>query len=496
MLREIVQKYLSLRRNDPAWLLLASPKGPLILASLKNLIETSPTGVEFDEAVEKLASVFADHANDSEFDLGEDHPQSARKELRQWLKRGLIVERGGKLLVTDAFQRSLMFLESLEDRTMTSTASRLATVQRAIEILQLQLSTNQADREKSLQARIDVLTQELKSVQAGTFEVLDGAKAQEGIREVYQLAISLQSDFRRVEDSYREADRLLRQRIISENKNRGEVVDELLNGHEQLVDTQEGQVFESFYAQLVKSSELQEMKSHLRAILGNGNTERALERKQKAELQHLVSRLVQESERVIQARARSERDVRGFLKSGLADEQMRVGVLLQEIFQTALELDWQSQQLRRSDSPLPPIAVSLANLSVIERLLFKQVADDQSASLDLETVEADPATMNEEFWAAYRALDRADLFEKTMEHLQTSDSPQTIAGLARSIPPTHDLETLSFWLTMARAAGLALEDGNESIDLANDSGEWTRFHVPAVQINHEAIRNLKLESLE
>ena len=37
--------------------------------------------------------------------------------------------------------------------------------------------------------------------------MLDGLQAEEGIREVYQLAISLHADFRRVEDSYREADR-------------------------------------------------------------------------------------------------------------------------------------------------------------------------------------------------------------------------------------------------------------------------------------------------
>ncbi len=204
-----------------------------------------------------------------------------------------------------------------------------------------------------------MLNQELKAVQAGNFEVLDGSKAEDGIREVYQLAISLPVDFRRVEDSYRDADRILRQRIISENQNRGEIVDELLDGHAQLVQTVEGQVFESFYAQLVKSSELQEMKTRLRAILENDNTDRALARKQKAELRQLVSRLVQESERVIQARVRSEKDVRGFLKSGLADEQMRVGALLQEIFQVALELDWQSQKVRRSDSPLSAANKSL-----------------------------------------------------------------------------------------------------------------------------------------
>lgn len=496
MSREIVQKYISLRRNHSAWLLLASPKGPLILASLKHLIESNPTGVDFDEAVEKLAAAFADHANDSEFDLGSDHHLGARRELRQWLKRGLIVERGGKILATDAFQRCLLFLESLEDRTMTSTASRLATVQRAIEVLESQLNESQSDRERALQVRIELLNQELKSVQAGNFEVLDGSKAEEGIREVYQLAISLPVDFRRVEDSYREADRLLRQRVISENQNRGEIVDELLDGHAQLVQTVEGQVFESFYAQLVKSSELQEMKTRLKAILENDNTDRALGRKQKAELRQLVSRLVQESERVIQARARSERDVRGFLKSGLADEQMRVGALLQEIFQVALELDWQSQKLRRSDSPLPPIAISIANLPVIERLLPKQVGEEAANTLDLEVKEADPNAMDDEFWNAYHALDRTELFRQTLEHLEQLPGQTTIGDLALALPPAHDLETLAFWLAMARQAGIPLEDATETIDLIDDRNERTRFKVPAVKVNFEAVKNLKVESLE
>ena len=109
MARETVSKYISLRRNHPAWSLLASPKGPLILASLKSLIDSSPGGVVLEEAVERLATVFADYANDSEFGLGEDHPLAARREIRQWIKRGLIVERDGKILATDAFQRALLF---------------------------------------------------------------------------------------------------------------------------------------------------------------------------------------------------------------------------------------------------------------------------------------------------------------------------------------------------------------------------------------------------
>jgi hypothetical protein len=321
--------------------------------------------------------------------------------------------------------------------------------------------------------------------------VLDGLQAEEGIREVYQLAISLHADFRRVEDSYREADRMLRQRIISERQNRGQIVDELLSGHEALIETSEGQVFESFYAQLVKSTEIEEMKRRMRSILANDNANRALERKQKADLAQLVPRMLQESERVIQARAKSERDVRGFLKSGLADEHIRVGALLQDIFQAALEIDWQSQKVRRLPVPLPPHAISAGNLPLPERLLVKQIDQIKGGELNLTVSEANPAEMDGELWQALRALDRANLFETTIKHLQASGQPLTIGELAKALPPTHDLETLAYWLAMARQAGVEIDERTETIDLQNDIADWTRFHVPTLELGFEAVKDLE-----
>ncbi|MGE3637379.1 MAG: DUF3375 domain-containing protein [Pirellulales bacterium] len=497
MTRELSQRLTTLRRNHATWLLLASRNGPLILASLKSLIEAQPSGIDFEEAVVRLSSSFADYGNDPEFELGDDYSLSARRELKQWVKRGLVVEREGLLFPTDALQRALHFLDSLEDQAMTSTASRLATVQRAIENLDTQLSANQSSREQFIKARIDLLAKELADVRAGKFEVLDGSHAEEGIREVYQLAISLQADFRRVEDSYREADRALRQRIISEKHNRGEIVDELLGGHQALVQTPEGQVFEAFHQQLIKSAELEQMKIRLRSILSNTNTDRALQRKQRADLRQLVSRLVQDSERVIQARARSERDVRGFLKSGLANEQMRVGALLQDIFQVALEVDWQSQNLRRSPSPLPPLPVAIPNLPLIERLLLKQISQDGGVDLDLTVSVADPTKMDDEFWLAYNALDRAQLFVSTLATLQTLNRPLTLGELVKAIPPTHDLEILAYWLTMARQAGVQLEDWEEAIDLFDDSnGVCTRFHVPGLHLSYAPAAELDSGNLE
>lgn len=497
MTRELSQRYTMLRRNHAAWMLLASRNGPLVLAGLKSLVDAEPSGIAFEEAVEHIASSFAHFANDAEYDLGDDYSLTARRELRQWIKRGLIVERGGVVLHTDALQRALQFLESLEEHSMTSTASRLATVQRAIESLETQLSRSQTSREKLLLTRIEALTSELDAVRAGNFSVLSGQQAEEGIREVYQLAISLQADFRRVEDSYREADRTLRQRIISEKRNRGEIVDELLSGHESLLKTVEGQVFEAFHQQLVKAAELEQMKGQLRSILGNKNTERALHRKQRSDLHQLVSRLVQESERVILARARSERDVRGFIKSGLASEQLRVGALLQDIFQAALEIDWQSQNVRRSPSSLPPIAIAISNLPIIERLQVKQIADDSRKDLDLTVTEANPAEMNDEFWQAFHALDRAQLFELTIEALRAAGQSLSLKELAEALPPTHDLETLAYWLAMARQAGVPIDEHQEVIDLQDGiNGSKTRFHVPVIELSHSIVSALDSGRLE
>ncbi len=497
MNRDLYQQLIALRRDHSAWVLLASRNAPLTLACLQSLFDNNQAPVTVEAAVEKLAEAFTLYANDPQFETdAENQVLAARRELRQWMNRKLIVERDGELMATDALQRALVFVQSLESQAMTSTASRLATVQREIETLAARLSHNQEERAALLKGRIAALEAELKAVERGEFEVLEGPQAIEGIREVHQLAVSLHADFRRVEDSYREADKALRQRIIGEKHHRGEIVDDLLEGHEALVETAEGQVFESFHQQLVQTAELTRMKQRLREILDNTNTENALKRKQKTNLRLLVSRLVAESERVIQARARSERDVRGFLKSGLADEQLRVGAILQEIFQAALEVDWQSQKIRRAPAPLPPVAVSSANLPLIERFLVKDSEIEENTELDFNPQEAQFDAMDDEFCMAYRALDRAKLFDDTIKHLQTEGKPVSLKALAGALPPTHDLETLAYWLAMAREAGIQIKDNNEQIDLFDEEDGWTRFHAPRLDLSHADVADLDPGAME
>src|SRR5680860_592593 len=118
------QAYLVSRHHHPAWKLLSASRGPLVLSCLQALVEQSRDEILFEDAQQLLTDILTEHANNDEFELQTDDPaRDARRELRAWIRRGLIVEREGRLIATDALQKALAFVESLDNRIMTSTAS-------------------------------------------------------------------------------------------------------------------------------------------------------------------------------------------------------------------------------------------------------------------------------------------------------------------------------------------------------------------------------------
>ncbi|MDD2609019.1 MAG: DUF3375 domain-containing protein [Giesbergeria sp.] len=495
------QKYIHARQQHPAWLLLASRRAPLMLSCLDALFEHQRDGVPFDQAVQALAEMLLAHANQPEYEIDPADVQAqARRELRDWIRRALVTEREGRVFETDALKTALRFVAQLDQRLMTSTASRLAVVQREIDNLATALDPNPQSRAEQLQRRIQDLQQQLEQVQAGHVPLLSDELTVEGIREVYALATSLRADFRRVEDSWREADRTLRQAILSAEHHRGAVMDQLLDGHAQLLNTQEGRVFENFQQQLDNQQELAQMRARIRGILAHPAAAQALDDLQRSELQLLVAQLIKEAKVVQAVRARSEREVGQFMKTGQAAENQRVGQLLNAILQQALQIDWQRQAVRRQPAPLPPVGIALGGLPLIERLRIKSLdGSTQSQALLLTSHYADLSQVEDEFWQAFGGLDRQALLEQTLAVLEQNGQPMTLAALAQALPPgEHDLETLTFWLSIAREAGtqpeatdtehITTEDrSNDAAAPGNHHPHW-RFTVPRVALDAASVR--------
>jgi len=493
--RQTRRAYLTARQQHPAWLLLASTTGPAVLSCLQTLFTDNRDGIEFETAILELSEVLREQHESSDLDLKTDnYTMEAKKELRGWIKKKLIAERQGKIQATDALESALRFVDSLDNRIMTSTASRLSVVQREIENLDTNLNPDPKTRTTHLERKIKALEQELTNAKTGKISVLTASAATEAIREIYNLAIGLRTDFRRVEDSFRRADQFLRQSIISEQNHRGEIVDKLLDSHDSLLETDEGKVFHGFQQQLSQTIELDNMKHRLRNIVNHPVAKEALRPEQLKELKWLSIRLVEESESVIRARARSERDVKSFLKSGLAAEHHRVGELLNDIFQQALDIDWSSQKVRRSASTLPPVAFTNAALPLVERLRFKSLENNDTYELDFSQQDADLSKMDDEFWAAFEELDRIRLINDTKALLRKRKSIMGIAALAKELPPVHDLETIVLWMEMALQADVAIHKETETIDVISPNNDNMRFTVPVVELSADAVNNLEIEN--
>ncbi len=495
--KQRMQAYISARKEHPAWQLLASNTAPSVLSTLQGLFDERHDGVELESAIANLAEVLEAQTMASDLKVeGSDFTAEANKELRQWIRRGLVVERKGKIIATDALQKAFSFVDGLNNQLMTSTASHLSIVQREIENVDANLNPNSSSRISHIERKIRALEDELEAAKAGDFDVLEGEDAVESIREVYHLATSLTSDFRRVEDSYREADKKLRESIISERKNRGDIVDKLLDSHDQLLETAEGRVFHNFHQQLGRTIELEDMSERLKTILSHPDAPKALDQSQRQELRWLKTHLVDESEAVIKARARSERDVKGFLKAGLAAEHHRVGQLLQEILSVSIDVDWSSQAVRRSDSPISPVGISVSNLPVVERLRVKEVEVDETQELDLRDQYTDLNDLGADFWSSFDSLDRQTLLNETKTYLSTQEEGVPLSALANHFSPEHDLESIALWLSIAREAEIPFSSERESFDLVAGEGKSFQYKVPKVVLSAEAIQDIKIEDLE
>lgn len=485
--------YVLTRLQHPAWVLLAARRAPLVMACLQELFERSDDGVDVDDAQQALADLLSEHAAQNEFEIDGDTAVLARRELRDWIRRRLVVEREHRLYATDALEAALRFVASLDSRIMTSTASRLAVVQREIERLEGRLNPDPVSRAGQLRRQIADLQQQLAEAEAGRVEVASEHEAAEGVRELYVLAMSLRADFRRVEDSWRQADLALRHAIVSEGQHRGAIVDSLLDGHDALLETAEGRVFQSFHQQLRQETELEAMKQRLRLILQHAATHASLTQAQQSDLRWLVMRLVKESHSVIKTRARSERDVKNFLRTGLAAEHHRVGQLLNAVFREAQAVDWRSAAVRRQGSSFPPVAVACGGLPLVERLRFKSLDQAALRELNLQRMAGDLSQIDDDFWSALDSLDRDALVRDSLAAIRAADRPLRLSDLASMLPPTHDLESLAVWLGMAREADTAIGDEHEVLELTTRDAETLRFRIPLLALHPAAFEQFEWE---
>jgi hypothetical protein len=366
--------------------------------------------------------------------------------------------------LTPAAEKALEWLSGLEKRALVSTESRLMTV---FELLRQILEGTESDpaaRLADLARRKAEIEAEMARVSRGEVEVLDDARVKDRFLALASTARGLLSDFREVEQNFRDLDRDVRIRIATWAAGKGALLEDVFGARDAIADSDQGRSFRAFWDFLMSPVRQDELSARLSAVLALPAVRSLAPDERLAHVHYDWLAAGEVAQRTV---ARLSQQLRRFLDDRVWQENRRVMQLVRAVEQHALAL---------RDAPPPDALVDLDAVAPevdlpMERPLFSPPMRPNLTAGPLLPGEDDGAT---DALFAQIHVDKARLAARVRRALQIR--PQiSLVELLDEEPLQQGLAELLTWLTLAADDRRAVIDDTRSTLLTwGDSPETAR----------------------
>jgi len=470
----------------PAVRLLRSPHAAFTLTFLHRAFKEHQTVSVPESHLRARLENFLDEARALEPD---SYAQSAADYLAAWcgqeqlLLKKLFSEEAEEPVfeLTKAAERAMRWLEDLQARPFVGAESRLELIFRQLEEIALLASPDTERRLDALRAQQDALQAEIDALQAGeAAATLTPVQLTERFANTLDLARALTSDFRELEDNFKEVARSLAEAQARPGATKGRIVGQLLDTHAALKESPQGQSFYAFW-NLLCSPERQQ---RLRELVRSAYQLEAIDTGLRANrlLERLSSRLLVEGERVVRSNERTAATLRRALESAISGEDQRLRQLVREIQQLALACrDAPPEDDSFFTLPAPPELFASFSRGSWEPDTAGRVAGAltfATHTLDLALIER------------FRALTDLNL-ARLREHLRAcllGSSTVLLSDVLARFPPRDGVLEIVGYLVIALqdAAHYVPADQFAEIILPGDDGAPARWRVPQVLFGRAA----------
>jgi hypothetical protein len=433
----------ALRTHHPAWRLLRSDHAALV-ANFLHRVFIAPN-VRVMPAAD-LAEALEDTLFGLRERLGpEAFPRPALEYLNEWAapERGWLRKYYGPgsdeplFDLTPAAEKAIAWLATLTERTFVGTESRLLTL---FELLRQMSEGAEADPDKriaELRRRRDEIDAEIARVQRGDVPLLDDTALKDRFQQFMQLARELLTDFREVEEKFRQLDRQVRERIALWEGGKGALLETIMGERDAIADSDQGKSFRAFWDFLMSSRRQEELSARLEQVLALPPVA-ALDPDPRVRRVHYD--WLEAGEHTQRTVAQLSQQLRRFLDDQAWLENRRIMDILHGIEAKALAL---------RDAPpageIMAIAEACADIELpFERPLYSPAARPAIASAIVESgdAELDPAALY-----AQVVVDRAQLARNVRQALQAR-SQVTLLELVQAQPLAHGLAELVAYLQL------------------------------------------------
>lgn len=263
----------SLRQNHPAWRLLASPHAPLIASFLYQVFVSHNVRVMAQaDMVEALEDILFELRAQS---ASNHYPKAAIDYLNDWAapEKGWLRKFYGQdsdeaqFDLTPATEKAITWLESLNQRSFVGTESRLLTLFDLLRQLSEGSIDDQQIRLKELQQRREQIDAEIAQVLQGNIPLLDDTAIKDRFMQFNRQARELLSDFREVEQNFRQLDRSVRERIAQWDGRKGELLETIMGERDAIAGSDQGNSFQAFWDFLMSAERQEEFTQRLEQVM-------------------------------------------------------------------------------------------------------------------------------------------------------------------------------------------------------------------------------------
>jgi len=450
-----------LQKEHPAWRLLRSDHAPLVV-SFVNSTFIRPNLRFVSEA--DLAEALEDELFRLRERFGEGtFPRGGRDYLTDWASP----EKGWlrKFYPRDsddphydlvpAVERVITWLGELEERSFVGTESRLLTL---FELLRQMVTGSREDPEArvaDLQQRRDEIDAEISRTLAGDIALLDETALRDRFQQFTQIAHDLLSDFREVEQNFRQLDRSVRERIALWEGGKAALLEEILGSKDLIEDSDQGRSFRAFWDFLMSDRRQNELTELLDAVLDHPAIAAT---KPEPRLRRVHYDWLQAGDHTQRTVADLSKQLRRFLDDQAWLKNRRIIDLLRGIEAKALAL----RDSPPSSTSFFEIHETAAAVALpFERPLFTPPFKPNLAATILESsdLEIDASAL-----FAVRLVDKTALASYVKQALRDTGQV-TLRQLVASRPPEHGLAEIVAYLELATgtAFSVAVDDSTEDL---------------------------------
>lgn len=467
----------NLRRNHPAWRLLAADSAPFVIAFFhRTFIEPNVRVLSEKDLTAKLE----DHLYHLRRTVGEEgFPKSARDYLldwagdtRGWLRRYYPPDSDEPHFdLTPAAERAVQWLASLQQTHFVGAESRLKLVFDLLRQVAMGGETDPDVRLNELKRRRAEIDAEIERFHSGALPLMDPTQLRERFVHATDTARALLADFRQVEQNFRDLDRQVRERITTADGGKGALLEEIFDERDAIVDSDQGRSFRAFWDFLMSPARQEELTALLEQVLA---LEAVVELSPDPRLKRVHYDWLTAGEVTQRTVARLSEQLRRYLDDQAWFENRRIMEVLRNLEQRALAM--RDEPPRGSVMPLDAASPTVA--LPMERPLFSPPVKPVIEARQLVEGEADVDTrvLFEQFY-----VDKERLRARLRKALQTRRQI-SLAELLDAHPLEQGLAELVAWLSLATGeeSGVVDEDSLQSVTWREANGRMRQATLPTV----------------